>query len=455
MKTAKEMKSTWDRIFEYNNDLAVTQLKNLYSVPSFFETLGFDRIEALHSNFIAWLLDNQHLGQGKNDNAMTRFLDVVVKNNYAQNAMVIDTDFINAVASRSMIIKEVHVDKEVTYKDKENNHRIDLIVTCDININNIDKELVVYIENKVCAPETFNKKANINQTQIYYEQYYSENAGQIQWFVFLSPSENAECDCDKFIRITYKDLLLYVLEPMVVLPSINERDRMFIREYIRALGAQVLKNQGMGFVMAITNEERIAFSQIYEKYKLLFRDSFAAKISDQYKNSSPQTINKWKKLLEELDLNFLDNPDELLVAFWDNNSSFIINAIDLSDDCRRETLLKMIADVSKDRTRYRLSYKDNHYDTNKNHLASELVKAYIAINNLSDSPKDMERLKTFFSGIREPFIIQSQPDKDKLFDRIGIGESSIWIPNGVWGQGTRHFEKLLKKARDINGLTID
>ena len=161
MKTAKEMKSTWDRIFEYNNDLAVTQLKNLYSVPSFFETLGFDRIEALHSNFIAWLLDNQHLGQGKNDNAMTRFLDVVVKNNYAQNAMVIDKDFINAVASRSMIIKEVHVDKEVTYKDKENNHRIDLIVTCDININNIDKELVVYIENKVCAPETFNKKANI------------------------------------------------------------------------------------------------------------------------------------------------------------------------------------------------------------------------------------------------------------------------------------------------------
>ena len=335
MKTAKEMKSTWDRIFEYNNDLAVTQLKNLYSAPSFFETLGFDRIEALHSNFLAWLLDNQQLGLGKNDNGMTRFLDVVVKNNYAQNAMVIDTDFINAVASRSMIIKEVHVDKEVTYKDKEN--RIDLIVTCDININNIDKELVVYIENKVCAPETFNKKANINQTQIYYEQYYSENAGQIQLFVFLSPSEDAECDCDKFIRITYKDLLLYVLEPMVVLPSINERDRMFIREYIRALGAQVLKNQGMGFVMAITNEERIAFSQIYEKYKILFRDSFAAKISDQYKNSSPQTINKWKKLLEELDLNFLDNPDELLVAFWDNNSSFIINAIDLSDDCRRET----------------------------------------------------------------------------------------------------------------------
>jgi len=127
----------------------------------------------------------------------------------------------------------------------------------------------------------------------------------------------------------------------------------------------------------------------------------------------------------------------------------------LSDDSRRETLLKMIADVSKDRTRYRLSYKDNHYDTNKSHLASELVKAYIAINNLSDSPKDIERLKTFFSGIREPFIIQSQPGKDKLFDQIKIGKSSIWIPNGVWGQGTRHFEKLLKKARDVNGLTVD
>ena len=67
----------------------------------------------------------------------------------------------------------------------------------------------------------------------------------------------------------------------------------------------------------------------------------------------------------------------------------------------------------------------------------------------------MDNLKQFFSNIREPFILVNKPDKEKLYDKIEIGNSSIWIPNGVWGQGTKHFERLLEKAKKIEGVTID
>ena len=447
----------WDKIFEFNNDPNVNKLRNLYSIPSFFETLGLDRIEALHSNFIAWLLENKQLGLDDSENSLTRFLDVIVKNNNKQNVMHINEDLINSIASRSIIINDVNVDKEVAYKDKESNNRIDLIVTCDININNIEKELVLYIENKVYAPETFNKKANTFQTNDYYDLYFSEDAGQIQLFIFMSPYEDAKCDCDKFIRITYKDILLYVLEPIVKVTSINERDRMFIKEYIRTLGAQVLNNQDMGFIMAITNEEKNAFSEIYDKYNTLFWNALAEKISYQYKNSSPQTIKKWKDDLKRLGVDYPNKSNNLLVAFWNEHSSFIRNSIDICevDTEKKETVLKMIAVVLKDRTQYKISYNGIQVNSNKSHLASELVKAYINLNNISNNPDDLDNLKQFFSNIREPFILVNKPDKEKLYDKIKIGNSSIWILNGVWGQGTKNFERLLEKAKKIEGVTID
>ena len=124
--------NNWDEIFKFNNDSNVNQLRNLYSTPSWFEILGVDRIEALHSNYIAWFLGNKNLGLNPSDNAMTRFIDVVIKKSKEQQAKEIDSDFINSVASRGIVIKDIDVDKEVSYKDSKKNNRIDLIVTCEV-----------------------------------------------------------------------------------------------------------------------------------------------------------------------------------------------------------------------------------------------------------------------------------------------------------------------------------
>ena len=114
--------NNWDEIFEFNNDPNVNQLRNLYATPSWFEILGVDRIEALHSNFIAWLLRNKSLGINQSDNAVTRFIDVVIKQSKSQKAKGIDKDLINSIAARDIVIKDVNVDKEVSYKDTKSDN---------------------------------------------------------------------------------------------------------------------------------------------------------------------------------------------------------------------------------------------------------------------------------------------------------------------------------------------
>ena len=449
--------NNWDEIFKFNNDSNVNQLRNLYSTPSWFEILGVDRIEALHSNYIAWFLGNKNLGLNPSDNAMTRFIDVVIKKSKEQQAKEIDSDFINSVASRGIVIKDIDVDKEVSYKDSKKNNRIDLIATCEVCINNEDKELVLYIENKVGANETYNKSSDQLQTQVYYDQYHEvDDADRIQLFVFLSPYDNAKCDCNEFIKVTYNDLLMYVLEPIAKIPTISKHDRFFIKEYIRTLGAQVMNHQDMGFVMAITDEEKHAYSEIYNSYHPLFLSALAAKISKRYISSSQATKKGWKEKLEKWGLAFVDVPDEQLVAFWDNNSALIKNTIDIAAPQNKGDLLDAINVILKDRTNYTIKYLDKTTLVNKSHLASRIVEAYIKLNELNEN--DYENLKRFFNNIREPFILDKKPAQSNaraLYDPVKLGTKQIWIPNHCWPAGSRPFERLLKVAGKIEGLTIE
>ena len=451
-------KSNWEQMFLFNNDPNVNKLRNLYSTPSWFEVLGVDRIEALHSNFIAWFLGNTKLGLNQSENAMTRFIDVVIKQSKIQKVEGVDDDLINSVAARDIAIKDINIDKEVSYKDSKNNNRIDLIVTCDICVNNVDKELVLFIENKVGANETFNKKSDKFQTQVYYDQYHNDSySNQIQLFVFLSPYDNAKCDCDDFIRITYKDLLMHVLVPTMNYATISEHDRLFMLEYIRTLGAQVMNHQDLGFVMAITDNEQEAYSEIYKSYESLFLNSMAAKISERYGKSSTPTKDKWSAKLKEWELTFSDKPDKQLIAFWDSNSAFIKNTIDIAEPENRNELVNAINVILKDRSEFVVEYSGQRIRVNKSHLAAEIVRAYITLKALNEN--DSDKLKDFFRGIREPFIIEEVPCRSgnsrKIYDPVNLGTKTIWIPNNCWPAGGRQFGRLLKVANKVDGLTLE
>ena len=69
------------------------------------------------------------------------------------------------------------------------------------------------------------------------------------------------------------------------------------------------------------------------------------------------------------------------------------------------------------------------------------------------------KLKDFFRGIREPFIIEEVPCRSgnniKIYDPVKLGIKTIWIPNNCWPAGARQFERLLKVANKVNGLTLE
>ena len=93
---------------------------------------------------------------------------------------------------------------------------------------------------------------------------------------------------------------------------------------------------------------------------------------------------------------------------------------------------------------------------NKSHLASEIVNAYILLNGLNEN--DLDALRRFFNNIREPFILDKKPvqsNERALYDPVNLGTKQIWIPNHCWPAGSRPFERLLKVAGKIEGLTIE
>ena len=449
--------NTWETIFKFNNDPNVIKLRNLYSRPSYFEVLGLDRIEALHSNFLAWLFSNPNLRTNRCDNPAVRFLEVIIQNDL-NNVINIAPKLINAVASRSLIINDVWVEKEVTYKDKQYNSRIDLIVTCDVTYDNEDKEVVFYIENKVGARETRNQAAQELQTMTYYRQYYDSAAQQIQLFVFLTPSDSLECGCEHFVKMTYSDLLQYVLEPAVTAAQSNTYDRMFIIQYIRALGVQAMNHQGTNYIMAISNAEKVAYNSINENYMSLFLEALAAKVSHRYAKSTSVTYKKWDDFLKKIGYKIYQQPNQQLIAFWDSNSSLIMSAIELSNLENKEEILRMIAALIKDYSKYTLEYNgDKKENINKSHLAKEIVEAYIKLKPIGKT--NVQELVNFFESVRSPFIYTTKPGNEKNYDAIEIicddnSKFSVWVPNNCWAAGSKHFQKLLAIVDKINGLTV-
>ena len=74
-------------------------------------------------------------------------------------------------------------------------------------------------------------------------------------FVFLYPNSlNTKCECDKFIKITYQDLVDKVIEPCL-LRTHSDISKFYISEYLKTLSysSEDLKGQ---LVMAISKEEK-------------------------------------------------------------------------------------------------------------------------------------------------------------------------------------------------------
>lgn len=222
-----------------------------YHTGNIFGITKVSRWELMHSNFIAWVLDSnashslhyyplyQFISslsfiKGKIDNEKARLDDSLMYKFY-------DEDFIvDAVIGRE--INNVDILIEVTTKDKI---------------------LPILIENKVDSKE--NGKGG-SQTTVYFrwgESKYSDRTKYYEpIYIFLFPEYNSKIiqKEEKYLRMTYQELVDYVIEPSMLKCGDSNSINNF-KVYLQCMSFQADNEKGE-YTMAISNEER----KILEKF---------------------------------------------------------------------------------------------------------------------------------------------------------------------------------------------
>ena len=277
-----------DLIVKMSNSVEYLELRKYYAEESFFKTLGVSRDECVHSNFIAWLLrpSSHHELDYYPLKKFLQMLSIVSKNEnnslaqfpekYANDFLLEDYE----LTDESTVKTEVKTGKIANF-DKEG--RIDILL--ELKFKGSDKILPIIIENKVLSTEndetTKGKvKEKSKQTEKYYEwskkeyPFGKDDPYNTPILVFLAPDfeKDIKCKCDAFIKVSYQNLVDYVIEPSLMNTS-NAKTKAFIESYLRCLSNTTINEilgKKEGKIMAFVGKEKELLEKFYEKNKDLF-----------------------------------------------------------------------------------------------------------------------------------------------------------------------------------------
>lgn len=276
------MNKVKESILQFNSTRLNRELRDYYCGKSFLDIHNKSRDEESHSGFIAWLLSGVDIAINEKDSPLINFLEMLIRKD--QN---IDEKLSQAILSRSLSFSSVTVVTEKKVKELSSintDDELDIYVECDVTGLQGYKTLQIIIENKVMSPEegpkhggeiTFSdmiKERRVSenavykyayQTKRYYyacsNRYYGKGKKNdtIQLFIFLTPKSKPKPESNKFIHVTYQDVLDYVIVPLSEEPNLSERVKLFVNEYIRCLSlpSSEVKSQKR-IVMALTAEEK-------------------------------------------------------------------------------------------------------------------------------------------------------------------------------------------------------
>lgn len=278
---------------KFKNSETVKALDRYFREKSMMEVLGVDRDENAHSNFLAWLFENEVTGK-----EACRLL-IEILNRKAEQKEIIPQTFSNLCVTKVQVIREDYVCSQYTKKgdsiseceSNQNGERVEGRADLLININN--GEAYIVIENKVLSkekckwystkdkPGKANKKdienaggSSLWQTQFYRKFYSKNNYKDKVAFVFLTlPNQeetqpNQEAKCKDFIHVTYQDIMDSILVPILggLACSNHPTEEIQIKDYIKALGIRYSQDEVMavdpcfrGLLTLLNNE----FSDLY------------------------------------------------------------------------------------------------------------------------------------------------------------------------------------------------
>lgn len=385
-------------IFNENvNKFEQSKLYKYYHQSSFLEEIKKERDEDVHSSFLACVFSKY-----KDSNTLKNFLRIIKKRAVSQCKMYLLSEI-----PIEENIDVVNVTQEDAFKGENKNGRIDLILECNNNI-------MIFIENKVCSHEHFNKASDQGQTIAYYTHYMNKYPKAHNIFVFLTPLDSISldnyesldikerCECEEFIQINYQDILNDVL---VNLPAYKKkglsRDKIIIQEYIKTLSIpspeQTKKKRRI--TMAVTNELKEASKDFWKKHQELIICSLNAMREDE--------------TITDEDRKAFKDFSEFLGKFKANdNTMFSIEGIDGS--------------------------------VNKRNLALKFCEAYLK----KYEDRGLADLQKIFEGIRKEFV------SDKKFKRAEqVQGKEIWVYTNV-GSTSPFYEKLVKRLTSNKEIQV-
>lgn len=451
-------------IGKFINSETVRALDRYFSEKSMMEILGVDRDENAHSNFLAWLFENEITGK-----EACRLLIELLKRK-AEKEVTIPIVFSNLRITNVKVIREDFVCSRYTKDGKkisksDDNDGQDVKGRADLLICINNGEAYIVIENKVLSeeeckwcstkekPGELPKKEDIKdvvkeslwQAQ-FYENYYSalEPYKDKTLFAFLTlPGKEKAKNCS-FIHVTYQDIMDSILVPVLgrLALSNHPTEETQIKDYIKALGIRYSQDE----VMAVDPVFKNLSILLWEENKVLF-NTFA-KVSDQNRDF---LIRFWNEnVLDDVALR-----DILRPTF---EALHIVLSVETNDIY---TAITKKGSDGKDRTNY--YYTENGDNSNliipniysKNDLFRWCVEKYIQKNNGDINIQKLQRVfppslhgKTISArnkGFGNNHIITGNNAK-KRFTRINNHE--IYVCNTGW-DGPAMMSRLIRYVETL------
>ena len=326
------------KIITFNNDSKLLSLREKYSEASFFEIISKERSETTFSAFLRWLFQGDFTKLSFSS-PVVMLLDILASK---ANVQSLSEDLKAALITRKFHVKSVQVEAEKNVKElaseviesgelkKEDmlliasncQDRIDIFIECACDYDGKESKIQILIENKVDSTEGGKKNERINlpedykksnQTQRYYIGTHSKSEcnNLYQFYVYLTPEKTIIEDLnDKFIHITYQDILDKIIIPILNSSSVSTRSRFFLEEFKNELTFPNPEGDAIHPAIATDFSTQKELGKIFENYKDLIIQSIIATASSNF----------W--YIKKIDSYFDRQPkEELLECYFEDKKS--------------------------------------------------------------------------------------------------------------------------------------
>jgi hypothetical protein len=269
----KNKASFTQRLLNLVSEIEFIKFENIISEPNFFKIVGRTHYERWHSAFWGWLLDAQgsHL---LSDYVLRRFLLLLLDERCLKAETKPDKSLSNILPVVEFLDIQVSPNENMSGEISVTGiGRFDIFLTAHYFDDNGNKgNLNIIFELKI------DSRPNGKQSCKYADWLFNNHPNDVNLLIYVTPKllndSKSTVGDERWYCLDYQLMNDKLLIPLIDHPSLNEKVKPFIIQYIKNL-----KIRFRGVKMAITNEEKRLALTLYEKYSDVFDSIYDALVS--------------------------------------------------------------------------------------------------------------------------------------------------------------------------------